>query len=73
MNVSLPNELKEFVDERSVDGGYSSTSEYIRELIRRDRERLALRTLLVEGLESGDAGPADEAYFESLRRRIVTD
>lgn len=38
MNVSLPDELKLFVDER-VGSGYGSTSEYIRDLIRRDRER----------------------------------
>jgi putative addiction module CopG family antidote len=38
MNVSLPDELKIFVDERVSHDGYGSTSEYVRDLIRRDRE-----------------------------------
>lgn len=39
MNVSLPDELKSFVDERVGLGGFGSTSEYVRDLIRRDQER----------------------------------
>ena len=39
MNVSLPDELKAFVDERVDDGGFGSTSEYVRDLIRRDQDR----------------------------------
>lgn len=70
MNVSLPDELKDFVDHRVDQSGYGSTSEYVRDLIRRDRERQELRGLIVEGLESESAGPADEAYFEGLRRQI---
>ncbi len=49
MNVSLPDELKSFVDERVEHDGYGSTSEYVRELIRRDRERVHLRELVLEG------------------------
>ncbi len=70
MNVSLPDELKGFVDERVDQSGYGSTSEYVRDLIRRDRERQALRGLIIEGLESNPSQPADDAYFEGLRREI---
>ena len=70
MNVSLPDELKDFVDGRVGRSGYGSTSEYVRDLIRRDRERQHLRQLIVEGLESEVAGPVDDAYFEGLRRKI---
>ncbi len=70
MNVSLPEELKDFVDGRVGQSGYGSTSEYVRDLIRRDRERLHLRQLIVEGLESEVAGPGDEVYFDGLRRKI---
>lgn len=73
MNVSLPDELKDFVDDRVDRSGYGSTSEYVRDLIRRDRERQHLRQLIMEGLESEPAGPADEAYFEGLRRQISAD
>ena len=70
MNVSLPDELKGFVDDRVARSGYGSTSEYVRDLIRRDRERQQLRELIVEGLESEVAGPAGQAYFEGLRQQI---
>jgi antitoxin ParD1/3/4 len=72
MNVSLPNELKTFVDER-VDSGYGSTSEYVRDLIRRDREREHLRSLILEGANSAPGRIADDDYFTFLRARISSD
>ena len=73
MNVSLPDELKIFVDERVTHDGYGSTSEYVRDLIRRDRERGRLRNLVLEGANSGPGEVADAAYFDALRQRISTD
>ena len=69
MNVSLPDSLKTFVDEQVAGRGYSTSSEYVRELIRRDQDRLHLRTLLLEGASSAASTTADAAYFEGLRRR----
>jgi len=67
MNVSLPDELRAFVDEQVGDGRYGSTSEYVRDLIRRDQDRQRLRRLLLDGAGS-PAGPvADSAYFSELR------
>lgn len=72
MNVSLPAELKAFVDERVDRAGYGSTSEYVRDLIRRDRDREQLRALLLDGAAS-PAGPvADEGFFETLRNSVET-
>ena len=39
MNISLPDELRDFVEEQ-VKRGYGTSSEYVRELIRRDQDRL---------------------------------
>ena len=39
MNISLPDELKQFVDAQVSEHGYGSTSEYLRDLVRRDKER----------------------------------
>ena len=36
MNISLPDTLKAFVDQRVADRGYGSHSEYVRDLVRRD-------------------------------------
>jgi antitoxin ParD1/3/4 len=70
MNISLPESLKEFVDSQVTGGSYGTSSEYVRDLIRKEQDRQRLRDLLVEGAASPLAGPADEAYFEGLRKRI---
>jgi antitoxin ParD1/3/4 len=70
MNISLPDALRSFVDERVAEGGYGSTSEYVRELIRREVDRTRVRNLLLEGASSAPAVTADERYFQGLRQRI---
>jgi antitoxin ParD1/3/4 len=70
MNISLPDHLKSFVDEQVAGRGYGTSSEYIRELIRRDQDRLVLRGLLVDGASSVQSDPADGRYFTELRDRV---
>ena len=70
MNISLPEALKSFVDEQVSARGYSSSSEYVRELIRKDQDRQHLRGLLLEGASSPPAATADEDYFGQLRDRV---
>lgn len=56
MNVSLPESMKAFIDERLAGGSYGTASEYVRELIRADqkqREEQKLEKLLLERLQSG--------------------
>ena len=69
MNISLPDPLKTFVDEQVKERGYGTSSEYVRDLIRRDQERTRLRGLLLEGAASAPIGAADDAYFSGLRKR----
>ncbi|MEN2789415.1 type II toxin-antitoxin system ParD family antitoxin [Sphingomonas oligophenolica] len=69
MNISLPETLKTFVDERVASGGYGTSSEYMRALIRRDQDREHLRGLLLDGAASPPTAPADSAYFDGLRER----
>src|SRR6185503_7939581 len=52
MNISLPDSLKEFVDEQVEQRGYGTSSEYVRELIRKEQDCLQLRELLLEGASS---------------------
>lgn len=70
MNISLPESLKTQVDEQVAARGFGTSSEYVRDLIRRDLERQHLRGLLLQGAQSAPAAPADDDYFESLRARI---
>ena len=73
MNISLPDELKAFVDAQVAEQGYGSTSEYLRELIRRNRREQAaetLRKLIAEGLASGSAGEVTADTFEQMRDEL---
>lgn len=72
MNISLPVGLKSFVDERVATEGYGTSSEYVRELIRRDKDRRQFKEHLLAGLQSGAAGPMDGAYFAKLRASLKT-
>jgi antitoxin ParD1/3/4 len=69
MNVSLPDELKEFVDQQVSHGSYGTTGEYIRELLRRERDRVKLRGWVLEGANS-PTKPVDKHYFKRLRSRM---
>lgn len=70
MNISLPDSLKSFVDEQVAQRGFGTSSEYIRELIRKDAEATQLRNLLLQGAASPAAAPADGNYFAALRKRV---
>ena len=72
MNISLPDSLKSFVDEQVARRGYGTSSEYVRELIRKDQDRKRLRAMILQGATSGLAAPVDADYFESLRARVRT-
>lgn len=66
MNISLTDDLKAFVDARIQARGFSSASEYMRDLVRRDEERASeerFKALIQEGLDSGP----DPRSWEDLR------
>lgn len=67
MNISLPDELKQFIDSQVNEHGYSSSSEYLRELIRKQRDVDRLRNMLLEGANSGPGRVVDDAFFAELR------
>jgi len=74
MNISIPDPLKEFVDQQIASGRYSSVSEYVRELIREDEKRRAqqkLETLLLEGVHSGKSTPLTKQDWEEIRREAL--
>ena len=73
MNVSLPEDLKQYV-EAQTKSGYSTPSEYVRELIRADQKRRAkekLDALLLEGLNSGDPIPVDPDFWNDLKQEAL--
>lgn len=70
MNISLPDSLKSFVDQQVSQRGYGASSEYVRELIRKDQDRLQLRALVLAGAASAPTTPADATYFDGLRDQV---
>lgn len=73
MNISLTDPLKHFVDEEVREGGFSSTSDYMRDLIRqRQRAKAAefLRQLIAEGMASGSAGEVTADTFAQMRKEM---
>ena len=70
MNISLSEALKSFVEDQVGARGYTTSSEYVRELIRKDRDRQRLRGLILEGAASPQAVMPDADYFGRLRGRV---
>jgi antitoxin ParD1/3/4 len=70
MNVSLPDSLKQFVDEQIERRGYGTISDYVCELIRRDHDRTKLRDLLLDGAASLPGKEVGKGYFDVLRREV---
>jgi len=71
MNISLPATLKSFVDSQVSDGDYGSSSEYMRELLRKEQDRVRLRRLLLDGAASPlNEEALNQEYFEKFRKRI---
>lgn len=71
MNVSIPDKLKGWAESRVANGRYSSTSDYVRDLVRRDQEReeklQRLRAAIDEGFASGVSDRDPFEYLEELR------
>ena len=75
IHISLPDPLKEYMDERVTEGDYSTLSDYVRVLVREDQKRHAeerLEKLLLEGLESGRGAEYGTKEWDTLWERIHT-
>ncbi len=72
MNISLPDPMKSWVEEQAKAGRYANSSDYVRDLIRRDRARseaiTELQAAVDEGLSSGLAVPLDREAFKAEMR-----
>jgi antitoxin ParD1/3/4 len=73
INISLPDTMRTYIEEQVAQGGYSSVSEYFRELVRQDQKQRAkerLETMLLEGLNSGDATEMTVQDWEDIRQVV---
>lgn len=74
LNISLPEPMRAWVDEKVAKGSYATPSELVRELIRDAQKQDAqdrLESLVLAGLDSGPAFEMTEAHWEQLRARVA--
>jgi antitoxin ParD1/3/4 len=74
MNIALPESMKLFVQERVSEGGYSSVSEYIRDLIRADQKRKVeerIDALVLAGLDSGQPISVSPEYWDRKKQKLT--
>jgi len=73
MNISLPDPMKQFVEDQVTAGAYSSASEYVRELVRADQKRHAkeqLEQVLLSAINSGDPIEVTPEMIDEVRQRL---
>ncbi len=78
MNVSLPDQMKAWVEDQATGGRYGNASDYVRDLIRRDQERqqatAEFQRLIDEGMASGvSVRSMADLLIEARRRAGTTD
>lgn len=72
LNISLPDTMRLYVEEKIDSEGYGTISEYVRALIREDQRRQQARfeAMILEGLNSGEATPLTKADIEEVRKVV---
>lgn len=74
MNISLPENMKNWIEKQSCSGRYSNVSDYVRSLVRKDQERqaaiMALQLAIDEGMDSGAPQPFDRQAFKARMKQI---
>ena len=72
MNVSLPDGMKDWVEDHIRDGGFANTSDYVRHLIRKEQQRseaiAVVQRAIDEGLASGEPQVFSASDFKARMR-----
>ena len=66
MNISLPDKLKAWADARVAEGRYSSTSDYVRDLMRRDQDAVEARRRVQSAIDEGRASPPSDRTIADI-------
>jgi len=74
LNISLPESMREFINQQIKQGGYSTASEYIHNLIQQDQEKTEKKQfeqLLLEGLNSGETMEMTDDWWSQKKAKLV--
>jgi antitoxin ParD1/3/4 len=71
MNISIPEGLKEWAEKRVAEGRYASTSDYVRDLVRRDQEAAEERAWLQAEIDKGLASPTDPRSHDEIFDQLM--
>jgi antitoxin ParD1/3/4 len=74
INISLPESMREFVNQQVAQGGFSTVSEYVRQLIREEQKHAAqkkIEALLLEGLNSGEPIEVTDEWWRNKERQLL--
>ena len=69
LNISMPDEMRAFIETRVNMGEYQSASDYLRDLIRHDHEEA--EQLLMEGINSGISKPLNMAALKKKAQSLL--
>ncbi|KQX40470.1 hypothetical protein ASD04_07575 [Devosia sp. Root436] len=72
MNVSLPDKMKQWVEDQVQTGRYGNASDYVRDLVRRDQERAEAREKLQQMVDEALASGRVEMTREQLLDRVMS-
>jgi len=73
MNVSLPDEMKKYIESQVQTGKFSNTSDFVRELIRRDLEYTTKLEALRNALEEGERSGVSESTLKDIWEEVKND
>ncbi len=78
MNISLPAPLKTWIEQQVDERGYSTASEFVRDVLRREQEqaaRAAVDARLIQAIDSGKSTPMTANDWKRIRteglKRVV--
>jgi antitoxin ParD1/3/4 len=73
MNISLPDQMKEWVERQVATGRYANVSDFVRDLIREDQDRVAAIGELRKIVEEADASGISDLTIADIRREVLQE
>ena len=73
MNISLPLQMKEWIEQQVATGRYANVSDFVRDLIREDQERTAAIGELRKMVDEADASGISDLTVDDIRREVLAE